>query len=408
MHALVLNGTRDLSSSTQLSTIAYLRSNRNRYTATWERNLPHNDSKEKTLGLMFKADIDKGKYHFITGLDTEYTRATRKYTQLFDYVPSGFGSSVETGSIYDYDVNYFAIAPYLRTEYDLTHKLQIGAGLRYDTNSYEYTNNTDDGQYASSSYSRASDDNDPTFNHLSPKLDISYKASENQLIYGRYANGFRIPQASRLYSLRTNNIDFTLDPETTDTFEVGYKVGSSKHEFGASIYHMTIDDSIVRRENNEGDRFYVNGDKTMHKGLEVSLASKLTNQFSSKIAYSYSKHEYDNDAVYGNNEQAAAPNDVANARLTYTPANIRGLTAMLEWEHVGSYWLDDKNTKKYGGYDAANIKVSYKPNKKLKLFAKVNNLTDKIYAETASISYGREKYTPAAPRQFFAGLEYNW
>lgn len=39
------------------------------------------------------------------------------------------------------------------------------------------------------------------------------------------------------------------------------------------------------------------------------------------------------------------------------------------------------------------------------MFAKVTNLTDKTYAETARISYGKEDYTPASPRAFFVGLE---
>jgi outer membrane receptor protein involved in Fe transport len=400
--------THDISNTNHLSTIVYLRSNRNRYTATWEKNLPHNDSKTKTLGLLFKTNIEKGKLNMITGIDAEYTKASNKYTQLFDYVPTGFGSPVATGTIYDYDVNYYAIAPYLRTEYDISNKLQIGAGLRYDSNGYDYTNNIASGQYAESSYLRASSNNDPDFSHLSPKLDISYKPSDTQLIYGRYANGFRIPQASRLYNLKTNNIDFNLDPETTDTFEIGYKARLGKHQLGTSLYQITIDDTIVRRENEAGERYYVNGRSTTHKGLEVSLSSQLTEQFSSKVAYSYSKHEYDNDGVYGDNEQAAAPNDVANVRFTYKPKQLKGLTSMLEWEHVGSYWLDDKNTKKYDGYDVANLKLSYESSKKLKLFAKVNNISDKTYAESASISYGKEKYTPASPRQFFLGMEYNW
>jgi outer membrane receptor protein involved in Fe transport len=301
-----------------------------------------------------------------------------------------------------------AIAPYVRAEYDLSSVLQLGVGLRYDTNSYDYTNNTTDGQYASSSYLRASSDNDPTFHHLSPKLDISYKPDDNQLIYARYANGFRIPQASRLYNLKTNNIDFTLDPETTDTFEIGYKAQLGKHQLATSLYAMNIDDTIVRRENDAGERYYVNGGNTTHKGLEISLTSNLSEQFSTRVAYSYSKHKYDNDAVYGDNEQATAPNHLANVRLTYKPKQVTGLSAMLEWEHVGSYWLDDRNTKKYDGYDTGNLKLNYKPNKSLNLFAKVNNITDKIYAETGSISYGKEKYTPGAPRQFFVGLEYKW
>ena len=156
----------DISNTVDMNTILYLRSNRNRYTATWEKNLPHNDGQQKTLGLMFKTNIRRGKAGFSMGFDAEYTQANTLYTQLFDYIPSGYGSAVVKGTIYDYDVDYFAGAPYLRTEYQLTEKLQIGAGIRYDSNSYDYTNNIGDGQYANSSYSRAADNNDPTFTHL--------------------------------------------------------------------------------------------------------------------------------------------------------------------------------------------------------------------------------------------------
>ncbi len=389
----------------EFSSIAYLRSNRNRYTATWEPSLPQNDSKTKTLGAMLKADINRDKLHYITGIDIEYTKATREYSQAFDFVPSGFGSAVAAGKIYDYEVDYYAIAPYLRTEYRPIAALKIAGGLRYDTNSYDYTNNTSDGQYADSSFARPGDDLDPTFNHLSPKLDISIVPSERQLIYARYANGFRIPQASTLYSLRTNNIAFDIDPEISDTFETGYKLATQRHELDMSIYYMIIDDTIVRRENDAQERFYLNGDKTIHQGIELSLSSTLTSEISSKVAFSYAEHKYDDDAEFGNNEQEQAPNDTANVRLIYKPKMLRGLTTMLEWEHVGSWWLDNNNTKKYNGYDIGNIKLSYRRNKNLMFFAKVNNISDVIYAESANISFGRERYTPAAPRQFFAGVE---
>lgn len=402
--------SNEATNGTQFNTIAYLRNNRNRYIVTWEDNLPQNDSHEKSAGVLFKADREQGKWHFITGLDSEYTQATREYTQLFDYEATRFGrtTKVAKGKIYDYDVNYFSIAPYLRSEYDISETLQLAGGLRYDVNRFEYSNNVADGQYAESSYSRASDDNDPIFRQLSPKLDLSYKPRANQLFYARYASGFRIPQASRLYSLRTNNSAFTLDPETTDTFEIGFKATAKRHEFAATLYHMSIDDTIVRRENAVGERFYINGDKTTHQGIELSLASKLSPQFSTKFAYSYAKHEYDNDAVFGNNEQASAPNTTANIRVNYQPKQVPGLTAMIEVEHVGSWWLDDENTKKYEGSDVANLKLSYAPTKQLKLFAKVNNVTDALYAEAATISFGKERYTPGAPRQAFIGMEYQW
>lgn len=394
------------SDTVELNSIAYIRRNRNRYVATWESSLPANDSEENTVGLLLKADIDMGSIRAIVGIDVEYTQGSREYTQLFDFVPSGFGSAVAVGKIYDYDVNYRAISPYSRFEFQLSDKLTLGVGLRYDSNSYEYTNNLTDGQYGASSFSRASSDNDPSFNHLSPKLDLAYRLSVSQSIYARYANGFRIPQASRLYSLRTNNIDFSLDEEITDTFEIGYKWFTEHHQFTSAIYYLVIDDTIVRRENTAGERFYVNGNETTHKGIELSLASKLSDEFTTRIAYSYSKHEFKDDEKFGDNEEAEAPNTVANIRLIYEPKMLSGLTAMLEWEHVGSMWLDDDNTKKYDGHDIGNIKLNYEFNKQFSIHARINNFTDNLYAERATISFGSERYTPGAPRQAYLGFEF--
>jgi len=398
-----------VSNTTTVNSIAYIRSNRNRYVATWENNLPQNDSQENSVGLLLKANTDFGALRYITGLDLEYTQATKEYTQLFDYVaPPRRGSSVAAGKIYDYDVNYLAIAPYTRFEYLFTEKLTVGAGVRFDTNRYDYTNNLADGQYAASSYSRANSDNDPSYSHLSPKLDMTYQFNEQQMAYVRYANGFRIPQASTLYSLKTNNINFSIDEEATDTYEVGYKFVTDRHEFASAIYLLTIDDSIIQRKNSGGDTYYENGGKTIHKGIELSLTSKLSDEFTSKIAYSYSKSEFDNDEQYADNEQAEAPNNVANVRLIYSPKSLDGFTSMLEGTHVGSSWLDDENTTRYAGYDVANIKLGYEVNDKFNVFAKVMNITDRIYAESASINiYDQtERYTPGAPRQVFVGFDY--
>lgn len=400
--------THYASDSVELSTIGYLRGNRNRYIATWERNLPENDSKEQSLGVMFKAGIDQDNIRWTLGTDLEMTQANRVYEQLFDYVPSGYGSSVPAGEIYNYDVTYLALSPYAMAEVDLSDAWQLDAGLRYDQSSFDYTNNLDDGEYANSGYSRPSSDNDPSFHHASPKLSLIYKVNGQQNIYARYANGFRIPQATQLYSLKTDNIDFELDPEVSDTFELGYKLATRLHRLDVAIYYMTIDDTIVRRENSSGDRYYVNGGKTEHKGVELSWLYQMTEQFSTRVAYSHSLHEYVNDDVYGDNEQASAPNDTGNFRLIYTPSYVQGLSAVFEVEHVGEYWLDDNNTRTYDGYTVGHLKALYQVSEQLVINAKVNNITDEIYAEDASFSYGKEKYTPAAPRQFFAGVEYSF
>ena len=113
------------------------------------------------------------------------------------------------------------------------------------------------------------------------------------------------------------------------------------------------------------------------------------------------------DATYGNNEISSAPNHLANARLIYSPSYVNGLSLMGEWQYVGTYWMDDDHEKSYGGYSIGNLKASYKYNKDIMLFTKITNITDEKYAVSASNGWS-ESYSPADPRQFYAGLEYRW
>ncbi len=393
----------------EISTIAYARYTRNRYTATWENNLPSNDARQISLGLMQKNDIEFDGFNIIVGLDSEYTDSDTKYVQEFDYVPSGWGSSVDVGTIYDYDVNYLAIAPYLHSDINLLDNLLLSAGLRYDYNAFDYTNLAGTGEYGNSSYYRPESRTD-SFSHLSPKLSLSYKPQESLNLYARYANGFRIPQASRLYSAKvtSDNKFYELDAETSDTFEIGAKKLFEEAYVEAAIYYMSINDTITQYEDANRDRYYKNGGQSIHQGIELSYTQNYGEQVRSKIAYSYSQHNYVNDERYGNNEQASAPNHNANVRLYYLPSYLQNFTLLGEVQYISEYWMDNDNENKYSGYTVGNIKADYEVNEALNVFAKVNNITDEKYAEQASFAYGRERYTPAAPRQFFAGLEYTW
>lgn len=399
-----------LNDTVDLSTIVYLRSNQNRYSATWEQNVSRNDNQEKTVGLLFKADMDFGRFRVISGVDVEYTRGEREAIQEFDFVPAGFGNSVAAGTIFDYEVDYTALAPYTRVEIGLSEKLTLGLGARYHINQFDYTNNTDNGVYENT-YFRPDSGEDRTFNHFSPKADLSYRLADNQTVYARYANGFRVPQVSTLYSLNDDERADSFDEEVTNTFEIGYKLRHERHAFETALYYLTIDDTIISTDVNEFS-VNVNAGKTLHRGIEVSLASQWTDEWATKVAYSFSKNEFDgsdqigrNNVRFGNNDQAQAPENLANIRLIYTPHNLPGLFAVLEWEHIGSSWMDDENTLRYAGHDIANIKMNYDINAHLTVFGRVNNITDRLYAESATLRFG-EDYMPGAPRQAFIGFEY--
>jgi len=389
-----------------LNTIAYIRNTRNQYTATWEKSLPHNDSQQNTLGIMHKGTLNPSWGRFIYGIDGEVTKGTTLYTQQFEDVDN----SVAKGTIYDYEIDYLAISPYLHGDVNLTDKTTLSAGLRYDSNQYQYQNNAADGQYADSKFLRVSDRND-SYSHLSPKLALNFEVSPQAIIYGRYANSFRIPSASRLYSLKTNNASFTLNPETSDTFEIGYKLDGKSTDIEVALYYMNISDTITEYKDDAGDRYYDNGGTTINKGLEVSLSHTFSSEWSSKIALSRSEHRFENDDKYGNNEMAAAPNSKVNVRVFYSPSQIKGLKLMAEADYNSDYYMDHSHTKSYAGYKVYNLKADYDVNKTWRVFAKVDNVTDEVYAESASyVSFrgGEERYTPAAPRQVFLGVNATW
>lgn len=394
----------------EIKTTPYVRYNRNQYVATWENNLPSNDTKLYTAGLNNRNtyDIKWGKVIF--GFDSEFTKSSLQYNQDFDLTTTGWGANTYVaGPLYDYNVNYIALAPYANVDYHISKKVLLRAGLRYDYNKFDYTNNlADNSTDASNTYFRAADRSD-SFSHLSPKLSLAYKINSQNNIYARYANGFRIPQASTLYSMKVGYESVTLEPEESNTYEIGYKrLFSEKGFFELAVYYMTIDDTITRYQSGSV-RYYDNGGTTIHKGIETTLDYKLSDEVETHLAYSYSKHYYGNNPTYGSNEMQEAPNHLANARVIYAPAALKGLRIMPEWQYVGSYWMDDAHTvDKYKGYSIGNLKADYAYNKKVRVFAKVTNITDKKYAVSARYAYGKTDYTPGDPRSFYAGLEYKW
>ena len=385
----------------ELSFTPYLRYNRNQYVATWEKpNYPSNDSIQKSIGLMQKTKFTPSWGRLIVGFDTEYTQADQKTNQEFDY-----NATIVTGLIYDYSVDYFALAPYIHTDYKITDALMTSIGLRYDFNRYDYKNNLADGNVYNLYY-RTTDRTD-SYSHLSPKLSLSYRPMEDVDLYARYANGFRIPQSTMLYSLKKGYETYGLDPEISDTYEVGVKYGNTNHYIELAGYYMTIDNTFTQYDNGTV-KYYGNGGEGIHKGIEVGASTKLNNEIELKGAYSHSRHNYNNNPTFKDKEMANAPQNTANGRIFYSPKGLMGLVMMGELQYVGSYWMDDANTRRYGGYCIGNLKADYKVQSGLSVFAKVTNLTDERYAVSATYAYNRASYTPGDPRQFFAGLEYTW
>ena len=401
------------------SLIPYYRYRTNDYTATWNQNMPKVESTVQTLGLLALANFEHDSDSETTiGLDVELTEGEQLSYQPLDFTTTGWGADtfVEGEKFYDDTTQFTSISPYIQHKRALTENLDLTLGARYDYAEYDFDNHL--GVYGDIGHGNISLENrTDDFNHFSPKASLNYHLTQNSSVYLRYANSFRLPTAGSIYHLTTKDSGDAkaVDPETSDTFELGYKANLETVSFDTAIYYMDVDDGIVHAYNNDGQRFLTNAARVIHKGIEASVTWQVNKQLNISTAYSRSKHEFDEYEDLAGNEMSVAPEYIANVRVRYMPSFLHGFTAMLEIQSIGEYWLDDDNSQDAegndrieDGYTIGNVKARYQVSDALTFNARILNITDKEYAQEASYRYGKTTYSPGAPRTAYIGLSYQW
>src|SRR5699024_12123243 len=92
----------------------------------------------------------------------------------------------------------------------------------------------------------------------------------------------------------------------------------------------------------------------------------------------------------------AAPERMASASLNWRPGSR--LQMQLTAEHVGRYWLDARNSKRYNGHTLAHLSGVVALNSRWELALRLRNLFDRRYAERADYAFGGYRYFPGAGR----------
>ncbi|BAJ00619.1 TonB-dependent receptor [Shewanella violacea] len=401
------------------SLIPYYRYRTNDYTATWNQNMPKIESKVQTLGLLALANFEHSNDSDTSiGLDIELTQGDLFSYQILDYSTTGWKADtfIKGEKFFDDTTQYISLSPYIQHKRNIAKNLDLTLGARYDYAHYDFKNHLS--LYGDIGHGKQSlEDRTDNFNHFSPKASLNYHLTPDSSVYLRYANSFRLPTAGSLYHLtiKDDGDAKAVDPEISDTYELGYKSNWKSISFDTAVYYMDVDDGIVYAYNDSGQRYLTNATRVIHKGIEISVAWKINEQVNISTAYSKSKHEFDQHDDYSGNEMAASPDYIANVRLRYTPEFIEDLTVMLEVQSIGKYWLDDANSQDddgidriQDGYTIANVKALYQVSEQLSFNARVLNITDNEYVQQASYRYGKTLYSPGTPITAYVGLNYKW
>ena len=108
--------------------------------------------------------------------------------------------------IYDYDVTFRSISPYVHGEFSPLEKLRVIAGLRYDDMQYDYDNNFRGGVAGATQgvaggfpgrVLRARREHQGRLQSLGPKLGATYEFNKALSGFASYSNSFRTPSEGR-------------------------------------------------------------------------------------------------------------------------------------------------------------------------------------------------------------------
>jgi len=420
-----------------LSITPYYRNDDMKLLANWSLGYDPTvyDTRNESFGvvLKYRRDFAPLRTRLIVGLDIDDSPGSREEdsvitTNVGSGVTRVYTSFTKGARIYDYDVTYLGMSPYVHGEFSPTENLRVTLGLRYDNLRYKYDN-----KLANTAISAATSvgtkwyghvaDTTVRYAHWSPKLGATYAFHDRLNGFIAYNHAFRAPSEGQLF--RPSNgataiaaqaaaiAAVDLKPIKADSVELGLRgkfAGDVSYE--VSVYRMTKRDDILSYRNPVTNATTaVNAGRTLHRGVELGLGAPLAQAWRLYASVSYAKHSYEKwlvpgTADFSGKEIEIAPRLIANTRLVYAPTQAFKLQA--EWIKLGSYWLDQANTAKYDGHDVFNLRGSVKVAQGIEIFGSVSNLFDKRYAESASLSSGQEVFAPAMPRTAILGVQATW
>jgi outer membrane receptor protein involved in Fe transport len=361
-----------------------------------------------SFGLLakYRVDVEPLRSRVIGGVDVDYSPGYRD-EDLIKPTQTGqiFNSYTKVEKIYDYDVTFRGISPYLQTEFAPVDRLHLTAGVRWDNIGFEYDNHLSvvtTGKY------RRPDDTSVSYHHLSPKLGATFEASRALALFGSYTTGFRSPSEGQLFRQGQADNTVGLKPVDAISVEAGARGEVGPLGYQVSAYRMRIHDDVLTYVNPDGTRETVNAGATLHRGIEAGVGMRLPAGFRADVSYSRAKHTYEEwspktGVDYAGHEMESAPRTLLNARLGYA-LGTGMLTA--EWQRVGGYWEDPENTHRYDGHSLVSLHATVPVARQVELVGRMNNVLDERYAEAAQYTVARgEELAPGMPRSLYLGVQ---
>lgn len=231
--------------------------------------------------------------------------------------------------------------------------------------------------------------------HTSPKIGVTYNATDHFRIKANYGDGFKAPSVSQLYydldmeMGRGNWVHLTgnpnLKPEKSKSWDLGVEAEFGKGYGSLTYFDNDVDNliaSIPKGKDSNGHNLhrYENVNKARIKGLENTLGYRFNDTLEFKVT----------STLLDAKDTSAGKDLTQRARLSqiyqliYDNHKDTGWSAVL-WNQLdykfvtGKAWESGESVKK--SYSLTNFSLTRKVNKDTRVYGSVQNIFDKKDAD---------------------------
>ncbi|MFA4158568.1 TonB-dependent receptor PqqU [Enterobacter hormaechei] len=299
--------------------------------------------------------------------------------------------------------------PYLQTQWQLTQKLSVEAGVRYssvwfDSNDHYITPQNGD------------DSGDASYHKWLPAGAVKYAVTDAWNLYAAAGRGFETPTINEL-SYRSDGkggLNINLQPSTNNTYEIGSKTRIGNGILTAALFRTDNDNEIVVDENKDGRTTYKNAGKTRRQGVEIALDQQFAENWKLKMAWTYLDATYRtnvcSNADCSGNRMPGIARNMGYASFGWEPEE--GWYAGADARYMSDVMANDTNTAKAPSYTVVGLNTGYKLNYGkwgMDIFGRVDNLFDKEYVGSEIVNAGYNRYYEPAPgRNYGVGLSVSY
>lgn len=295
----------------------------------------------------------------------------------------------------DRDTKLNSISAFTEMEATLHRLAQVSLGLRADrfTGGCERLG-PETGSDPCGALNRAS--------HLSPKIGLRSQVADWLQLRASWAEGFALPNGFVKYAIGGQPLDENIFRQT----EIGMHVDAGALGFDVAAYRLSSTGEI----RTVAPGIFENFGATVRRGIEASASWLPIEQLELRAVYGLTASEVTEnaDARLLGLDVPGVPEDSATFEANIMP--FEGWTLTAAWRYSGAYEIDALNTLQADSYDLFDVGVAYtrEGERSFRVYARIDNVTDRTYATTESLIGGQDVIAPGMPRSFRAGIQFNF